>query len=63
MKDFQYDDPANWKCGMFYSNAKESKLIVRKLQPMLVLTFDFAHLISYVVLIVVLTSAILATVL
>ncbi|WP_316803204.1 DUF5808 domain-containing protein [Pedobacter nototheniae] len=49
-KDFEHDNPANWKWGIFYFNKKDSRFIVRKQAESLGWTFNFAHPISFVVL-------------
>ncbi|MDQ7950143.1 MAG: DUF5808 domain-containing protein [Pedobacter sp.] len=63
MKDFQHDNPSNWKFGMFYVNKADSRLIVPKLNPMMGWTFNFAHPISYVVMLLLLVIPILSIIL
>lgn len=43
MKDFQHEDPENWKWGVFYFNKKDLWYIVPKRNQMLGWTFNFAH--------------------
>jgi uncharacterized membrane protein len=42
-KDFNHDDPQNWKWGIIYYNANDSRLIVPKRMRSLGWTFNFAH--------------------
>ncbi len=58
-KDFQHDDPKNWKWGIFYFNKKDHRFIVRKKLEMMGWTFNFAHPISFIVLIVILLIALI----
>jgi len=62
MKDFQHDDPSNWKFGMFYFNKNDSRFIVRKQVESLGWTFNFAHPISYVVVVLLLLIPILSVI-
>lgn len=43
MKDFQNEDPENWKWGIFYFNKKDFRYVVPKKNQMLGWTFNFAH--------------------
>lgn len=43
MKDFQHEEPENWKWGVFYFNKKDFRLIVPKRNPIMGWTFNFAH--------------------
>lgn len=61
-EDFQHDNPENWKWGMFYFNKNDSRLVVRKLHQTLGWTFNFAHPISYVVLILIILIPVLYTI-
>jgi uncharacterized membrane protein len=49
-KDFQHDDPANWKFGIFYYNKKDHRFIVPKRNPIMGWTFNFAHPAGYIFL-------------
>lgn len=49
-KDFQHDNPENWKWGTFYFNKNDSRLIVPKRIKLLGWTFNFAHPISYIII-------------
>jgi len=49
-KDFQHDNPSNWKWGVFYFNKKDPRFIVHKQVEALGWTFNFAHPVSFVVL-------------
>ncbi|RNL52550.1 DUF5808 domain-containing protein [Pedobacter jejuensis] len=49
-KDFQHDNPENWKWGVFYSNRKDSRFIVPKQIEALGWTLNFAHPISYILI-------------
>ena len=42
-KDFNIDDPQNWKWGIFYFNSKDSRLIVPKRINSLGWTLNFAR--------------------
>ena len=54
MKDFQHEDPGNWKWGVFYCNRKDFRFIVPKQNPMLGWTFNFAHPIAFIILFLIL---------
>ena len=58
-KDFQHDDTKNWKLGIFYFNKKDHRFIVRKKNKMMGWTFNFAHPISFIVLIAILLIAVI----
>ncbi|TCD10465.1 hypothetical protein EZ449_08945 [Pedobacter frigidisoli] len=47
-KDFEHENPSNWKWGTFYFNRNDSRLIVPKRIKLLGWTFNFAHPISYI---------------
>ncbi|KIA95880.1 hypothetical protein OC25_04830 [Pedobacter kyungheensis] len=49
-KDFQHENPLNWKWGIIYFNKADSRVLVPKRHKMLGWTFNFAHPISYVIL-------------
>jgi uncharacterized membrane protein len=53
-KDFYHEDPENWKWGIFYFNKKDHRIIVPKRNPMMGWTFNFAHPIGYIFLILIL---------
>lgn len=54
MKDFQHDNPENWKWGVFYFNRKDFRVIVPKQNPIMGWTFNFAHPIGYIFIILIL---------
>ena len=58
-KDFNHDDPQNWKWGIFYVNAKDSRLIVPKRIMGLGWTLNFAHGIVWVGLVVLIAGLII----
>lgn len=62
-KDFQRDNPENWKWGIFYVNKKDSRFIVRKKEESLGWTFNFAHPVSIVVLILILALPLVSIIL
>jgi uncharacterized membrane protein len=47
--DAMSKDPGNWR-GVFYFNRKDPRLIVRKFDPILGWTFNFASPYSYITL-------------
>lgn len=49
-KDFENENPENWKWGTFYFNKKDSRLIVPKRVKLLGWTLNFAHPISYLLI-------------
>lgn len=49
-KDFNHENPENWKWGVFYFNKNDSRLIVPKRVKSLGWTFNFAHPISWIVI-------------
>ncbi len=44
-------NPNNWRMGIFYHNKMDKRIIVPKHNPALGWTLNFAHPLSYVVLI------------
>ncbi|RZL46046.1 MAG: hypothetical protein EOO93_26415 [Pedobacter sp.] len=54
MKDFQHEDPENWKWGVFYFNKKDFRFIVPKRNPIMGWTFNFAHPIAFIILLLIL---------
>lgn len=58
-KDFQHDNPENWKWGILYFNKKDYRIIVPKRNPGLGWTFNFAHPAGYIFLILILLLVIL----
>jgi len=52
-KDFQHENPMNWKWGIFYFNKSDSSIIVPKRHKILGWTLNFAHPVSYVVLLLI----------
>ncbi|MCZ4222879.1 DUF5808 domain-containing protein [Pedobacter rhodius] len=53
-QDFQHDNPENWKWGMFYFNRNDSRFIVPKRVQVLGWTLNFAHPISYIIILLIL---------
>jgi len=49
-KDFEHENPLNWKWGTFYYNKKDSRLIVYKRIKLLGWTLNFAHPVSYIIM-------------
>jgi uncharacterized membrane protein len=58
-KDFEHEKPENWVLGIFYFNTKDYRFILPKRNQMMGWTFNFAHPISYIVLILFLLIAVL----
>lgn len=63
MKNFQHEDPENWKWGIFYFNKRDFRAIVPKRNQMMGWTFNFAHSkayigISFILLMIILLSII-----
>jgi uncharacterized membrane protein len=58
-KDFQHENPVNWKWGIFYFNKSDSRTIVPKRHKILGWTLNFAHPVSYVVLLLIFGAVIL----
>lgn len=56
-KDFEHEKPENWVWGIFYFNKKDYRFIVPKRNAMMGWTFNFAHPISFIVLILILVMA------
>ncbi|RYD78561.1 MAG: hypothetical protein EOP55_06825 [Sphingobacteriales bacterium] len=52
-KDFQHDNPDNWKWGVFYFNRNDPRLVVPKQVEVLGWTFNFAHPISYIIIVLI----------
>ena len=52
-KDFEPEKPENWVLGIFYLNSKDFRFIVPKRNPTMGWTFNFAHPIAYIVLIMI----------
>lgn len=61
-KDFQHEDPENWKWATFYFNKKDHRIIVPKRNPVMGWTFNFAHPAGYIFLIILLIIVILQVV-
>jgi len=53
-KDFQHEDPENWKWGIFYFNKKDHRMVVPKRNPIMGWTFNFAHPAGYIFLVLIL---------
>ena len=52
-KDFEHEKSENWVLGIFYFNSKDFRFIIPKRNPMMGWTFNFAHPIAYIVLIMI----------
>lgn len=52
-KDFEHEKPENWKWGIFYFNRNDPRFIVPKRVKILGWTFNFAHRISYIILLLI----------
>ena len=53
-KDFQHENPENWKWGIFYFNKKDHRMVVPKRNPIMGWTFNFAHPAGYIFLALIL---------
>lgn len=53
-KDFEHEKPENWIWGVIYFNKKDYRFLVAKRNPMLGWTFNFAHPITFIVLVLIL---------
>ena len=53
-KDFEHEKPENWIWGIIYFNKKDSRFLVAKKNPIFGWTFNFAHPISFIVIIIIL---------
>lgn len=49
-KDFNHENPENWKWGIIYFNKGDHRFVVPKRNPMMGWTFNFAHRISLIIL-------------
>jgi uncharacterized membrane protein len=58
-KDFQHENPVNWKWGIIYFNKSDSRVLVPKRNKILGWTFNFAHPVSYIVLALIFIAVIL----
>lgn len=56
-KDFEREKPENWIWGVIYFNKSDYRFLVAKRNPMLGWTFNFAHPITFIVLILILLIA------
>ncbi|WP_293787971.1 DUF5808 domain-containing protein [uncultured Pedobacter sp.] len=54
-KDFEHENPENWKWGIFYFNKNDHRLIVPKRIKILGWTFNFAHPLSYIIIALIFT--------
>lgn len=52
-KDFNKDNPENWRLGIFYYNHQDSRFILPKRNAMMGWTFNFAHPICWVFMLLV----------
>ena len=57
--DHMSRDPSNWK-GPFYSNRKDPRLLVPKLNPSLGWTFNFGNVYAYLALAVIIILIVLS---
>lgn len=57
-KDFNQDNPQNWKFGFFYFNPKDSRYIVPKKNQSMGWTFNFAHPVSWMIMALILASVV-----
>jgi len=53
-EDKMINDPANYKWGVFYFNAKDSRAVVPKRARYMGWTFNFAHPLPYVLILLAL---------
>lgn len=51
--DFDHQKPENWIWGFVYFNKNDHRLLVPKRNQMMGWTFNFAHPMSYIVLILI----------
>ena len=56
-KDFEHQNPENWIWGIFYFNKNDYRFLVSKRNPIMGWTFNFAHPITFIVLILILLIA------
>ena len=47
-KDFQKDNPENWKLGIIYFNKNDSRFVLPKRELGFGWTLNFAHPVSYI---------------
>ncbi|MFM6976730.1 MAG: DUF5808 domain-containing protein [Sphingobacteriaceae bacterium] len=57
-KDFNHDNPENWRWSVFYFNRTDSRYIVPKRFKSLGWTFNFAHPISWIIMGLILAAVI-----
>jgi len=55
-KDFEHEKLENWVFGILYFNKKDYRFLVPKRNPIMGWTFNFAHPISFIVLILILST-------
>lgn len=60
-KDFEHEKPENWVWGLFYVNRNDFRFIVPKQNQMMGWTFNFAHPIAYIILVLIFIIAILSS--
>ena len=56
-KDFEHENPENRIWGVIYFNKRDYRFLVAKRNPMMGWTFNFAHPITFIVLILILLIA------
>lgn len=54
-KDFEQEKPENWIWGVIYFNKRDHRFLVAKRNPMMGWTFNFAHPIAFVILVLILS--------
>ncbi len=52
-KDFEHEKPENWIWGIIYYNKKDYRFLVPKRIPIFGWTFNFAHPITFIILILI----------
>ena len=57
-KDFNRENPQNWKLGFLYFNPQDSRIIVPKRFRMFGWTLNFAHPISWIFILMIMAIAI-----
>lgn len=57
--DKMWQDPENWKWGVFYYNPKDKRLLVLKRVPAMGITLNFGHPASYLVIAGIISGLIL----
>lgn len=57
-KDFEQEKPENWIWGVIYFDKKDYRFLVSKRNPMMGWTFNFAHPIAFIVVVLILLIAV-----